>query len=190
MLSTGLHFASESTPDLPPSGLLSPTASGRAESMRPKPPSRPRRWRSIQPRWWCMAGFTRALQQRRGRMASTRAASGPACAEAQSSYRYNDRPLTRPDRRHRAPSPRRDAARGEAHSAAIDAVGGRAGDAGGEAGGMVRVGGSVAGSEQGMNPNQLINTIARAAIWNLMRRAPTIVLLAIVVGAFLLAGHR
>jgi hypothetical protein len=41
-----------------------------------------------------------------------------------------------------------------------------------------------------MNPNQLINTIARAAIWNLMRRAPTIVLLAIVVGAFLLAGHR
>jgi hypothetical protein len=42
-----------------------------------------------------------------------------------------------------------------------------------------------------MNQQQLIDRVVSAAIWQLMRRAPTWILLAVVGGAFLLASlHR
>ena len=41
-----------------------------------------------------------------------------------------------------------------------------------------------------MNQNQIIASFVRAACWQLARRSPTLLLLAIVVGAWLMAGHR
>ena len=41
-----------------------------------------------------------------------------------------------------------------------------------------------------MTQNQLVNSIIRAAVWQLMRRSPTILLLAIVAAAFLFSGHH
>lgn len=38
-----------------------------------------------------------------------------------------------------------------------------------------------------MNLQQLVNSVVRAAIWQLMRRSPTWALIAIVGGAFLMA---
>jgi hypothetical protein len=41
-----------------------------------------------------------------------------------------------------------------------------------------------------MNTNQLINRVVSAAIWQLMRRSPTWLLIVIVGGAFLLSLHK
>ena len=41
-----------------------------------------------------------------------------------------------------------------------------------------------------MNQSQIISAFVRAACWQLARRSPTLLLLAIVAVAFLLAGHR
>ena len=41
-----------------------------------------------------------------------------------------------------------------------------------------------------MNQNQIISALVRSAAWQLMRRSPTWVLLAIVAGAFLLGSHH
>jgi hypothetical protein len=41
-----------------------------------------------------------------------------------------------------------------------------------------------------MNQNQILVAFVRAACWQLARRSPTWVLIAVVAGAWLLAGHH
>ncbi len=41
-----------------------------------------------------------------------------------------------------------------------------------------------------MNRNQIIASLVRAATWQLMRRSPTWVLIAVVAAAWPLAGHH
>ena len=41
-----------------------------------------------------------------------------------------------------------------------------------------------------MNLDQIISTFARSAIWQLTRRSPTWVLIAIVIGAALVGSHH
>jgi hypothetical protein len=41
-----------------------------------------------------------------------------------------------------------------------------------------------------VNQNQIIAALARGAAWTLMRRSPTWILILVVAGAWLLAGHH